>query len=214
MFVFGIVGMAVLCCLRAKQYRLTCSKAIVFTLLLSVVGLLGTKLLFIAENIEIVMSEGLSLAGQSFFGALFLIPPIVALYSRLFGLRAAQGVDLCAAPVIFILMCMRMGCLMSGCCGGIFIGTFQVPAQFLEALGDAIILTVLLETEKRNKFIGRLYPLLMVLYGSMRFFLEFVRDTEKNLLGFSQGQLYSVIAIVVGVAWLKMKGRKQHEIRK
>lgn len=208
MFVIGVVGMAVLCCVRAKMYRLSYPKAIIFSLLLAIFGLLGTKLLYILENWKETLEDGVTFGGQSFFGALFLLPFAVSLYGLILGLRPAESMDMCASPVIFILMCMRMGCMLNGCCGGISIGGFQVPTQLLEALADAAILTVLLVREKEKKHQGFLYPTLMVTYSSFRFVIEFVRDTEKDWLGLSHGQWFSLIALAVGSIWLSKRRHK------
>ena len=210
MFFIGLVGMAVICWKRTKFYRFSGSgatavvkgKSVIFTLLLAMFGLLGTKLLYIIENLQETLENGITLGGQSFFGALFLVPIAVSLYGRVLGLKPLEATDYCAPPVIFILMCMRLGCFMNGCCGGIMIGTFQVPVQLIEAIGDACIFSFLLYYEDVKKRKGILYPFLMGTYGILRFFLEFLRDTPKDLLFISRGQLFSILALLIAVIWI------------
>lgn len=202
MFVVGVVGMAVLCCLRAKRYRLSYLKAVLFSLMLALCGLLGTKLLYILENWSETIQTGITLGGQSFFGALFLVPFFVAIYGKIFKLHPMESTDFCAAPVIFILTCMRLGCAMSGCCAGICIGTFQWPAQLMEACADSALLVYILTKEVKAGAKGQLYPVLMLVYGSYRFFLEFIRDTVKDWLFLSHGQWFSIVAVAVGMLWL------------
>lgn len=194
--------------MRAKRYRLTLFKAVLFALLLAVSGLLGTKLLFVLENLDTVLKHGITLSGVSFYGALLLVPIMMLWIGRVFGLRFSESMDYCSAPVIFILICMRMGCMMNGCCAGIVINGFQIPAQLLEALGDSVIFTILWEREKKKTACGTLYPSLLIQYGIMRFFLEFIRDTDKFFTVFSQAQIYSVVAILIGYFWLSKKGRE------
>ena len=159
-------------------------------------------MLYILENLQDTLKNGISLGGQSFFGALFLVPILMALIGRAFRLSPSESTDYVAAPVIFILMCMRMGCMLNGCCGGILLGDFRVPTQMLEACFDAIIFVILWEFEKKGNKQGKIYPIMMVLYGIIRFFLEFVRDTSKDWLGLSHGQWFSIAAVVCGMIWL------------
>lgn len=210
MFCLGVLGMAVLCCIRAKRYRLSYAKAVCFSLLLAVCGLLGTKILYVLENWEYTMENGLTLGGTSFFGALFFVPLAVSAFGLLFRLGPKESMDFCAPPVIMILMFMRLGCLMNGCCGGILLGNFQVPTQMIEAIGDACIFVYLLYREATDKKHGLLYPFLMSSYGCMRFLIEFLRDTPKDWLYLSHGQWFSVIAIAVACFW--MFGEKRRNV--
>ena len=208
MFFVGLIGMIVICWRRANLYCCAPTtigkkiKAVVFVLLLAVFGLLGTKVLYVLENLQETIDNGITLGGQSFFGALFLVPVAMIGCGWLLGLRPLASTDFCAPPVIFILMCMRLGCFMTGCCGGIKVCNIEVPAQLIEAIGDACIFVFLLYREERGKHKGQLYPLLMLLYGSMRFLIEFVRDTPKDIFFFSRGQVYSVFAIIIAVVWI------------
>ena len=45
-----------------------------------------------------------------------------------------------------------------------------------------------------------LYPVFLGSYGVIRFAVEFLRDTEKNLAGLSAGQIWSLVAIVAAAA--------------
>ena len=211
MFAIGVAGMAIICSIRAKQYRLSRVNAIIFSLLLAVSGLLGTKILYVLENWQETLEEGLTLGGQSFFGALFLVPLAVSLYGQIFGLRPKQSMDLCAPAVIFILMCMRTGCMLNGCCGGICLYGVNVPTQFIEAIGDAGIFAYLLYKESAGKHYGLLYPWLMLLYGALRFCVEFFRATPKEWFFLSHGQWFSMVAFFAAALWLCKKGGLRYE---
>ena len=202
MFIIGIVGMAILCLRRAQRYRLTPAKAILFALLLAICGLLGTKVLFILENWEYTLENGITLGGTSFYGALFLIPLLTSVYGRLLGMRPAESIDFCAPAVMLMLMFMRLGCWMNGCCGGIVIAGFQVPTQIIEAMGDAVICLILLYFEEMDRKKSVLYPLMMISYGTLRFAVEFFRDTPKDLLFLSRGHWYSLLAALAGGIWI------------
>lgn len=208
MFFVGLAGMIVICWRRANHYCCASTdagkktKAVIYVLLLAFFGLLGTKVLYILENLQMTIENGLTLGGQSFFGALFLVPIAMIGCGRLLGMRPLASTDYCAPPVIFILLCMRLGCFMNGCCGGIELCNVIVPAQLIEAVGDACIFVFLLYCEAKEQRKGQLYPLLMMLYGLLRFFVEIVRDTPKDVLLFSRGQLYSIVTLAVALAWI------------
>jgi phosphatidylglycerol:prolipoprotein diacylglycerol transferase len=101
---------------------------------------------------------------------------------------------------------MRVNCFLSGCCGGweVCLGSFCFawPTQAIESIGDFAILLWLLKQEDTTAWSGTLYPKFMVAYSAMRFFLEFLRDTSKDWLFLSHGQVFSLLAIVVGGVWL------------
>lgn len=58
---------------------------------------------------------------------------------------------------------------------------------------------------------GRLYPFIMVYYGVFRFFLEFLRNTPKEWLGFSHGQWFAVASLAIGSYLLIRMGKKDRK---
>lgn len=115
--------------------------------------------------------------------------------------------DLCGPCVAIMIGCMRVGCFWGGCCGGwkMCIGDvrFNWPTQAMESVGDFAILFGLAQASEEEKYAGKLYPLFLVSYGIMRFFLEFLRDTAKDWLYLSHGQWFSLVAILIGLIWLR-----------
>ncbi|RMG71695.1 MAG: prolipoprotein diacylglyceryl transferase [Nitrospirae bacterium] len=78
------------------------------------------------------------------------------------------------------------------------------PSQLYEALGEGVILFVLLWTLKdRLKTTGTLTALFLILYGLIRFFLEFFREPDPQLgfvLSFlTMGQILCSAMIVAGI---------------
>lgn len=208
-FFIGLIGMAVISWKRADLYCHSTPKAsakkiksLVFILLVAVFGLLGAKLLYVLANWQETLEKGIFSGGKTFMGALFFLPPAMLLVGRLLGMRTSEATDYCAPPVVFILMCIRLGCFMNGCCSGILIGDITVPVQLIEAFGDASIFVFLLYLEGREKGKGALYPIMLFLYGFVRFFAEFLRDTPKDILFFSQGQVYSAFSILIAIVWI------------
>ena len=213
MLVVGAVGMGVCLCKRRHLFRVSVVQSIVFTVLLTVTGVAGAKLLFILENIKETLESGISLGGVSFFGSVFLIPILMPLVGKLFGLTGKQTMDICGPCVAIMIGCLRVGCYLQGCCGGweACLGDmcFVWPTQAIDSIADFAILIWLLQTESEGRGEGKLYPMFMVSYSAMRFFLEFLRDTPKDWLMMSHGQWFSLVAILIGFVWLKSehKGR-------
>lgn len=206
MFTVGVCSMGALMLRRRETYSLTRVQALLFTLLLTVCGLAGTKLLYILENWRETVENGLTLGGQSFFGAVFLIPVLMALLGRLFSLPPGRSLDACAPCVASMIGFMRMGCFFNGCCGGweAAVGSvhFHWPTQAVESLGDFCLLGLLLHMEEQERHPGRRYALFLLGYGVLRFFVEFLRDTEKDWLALGHGQWFALAGCLIGAALL------------
>ena len=61
---------------------------------------------------------------------------------------------------------------------------------------------------------GRLYFFIMVYYGVFRFFLEFLRNTPKDWIGFSHGQWFAIISVCVGGYMLYYLGKRDKKLAK
>ena len=193
----GALSMNMLTFWRRELYGFSVFRAILFPLLLLICGVSGTKLLFYIE------SGFTSFDGMSFFGAVYLVMLVMPVIGLVFRLKPMQTLDACAPCVASIIGFMRFGCLCAGCCGGVMctIGafSFQWPAQLLEGFGDIMILAFLLHLEQKKDKQGILYPVFLLSYGIMRFFVEFIRITPKNILGLSEGQWLSILATLIGM---------------
>lgn len=206
--VIGTLGMFICVAFRRRVYGLSILHCAVFTLLLTAAGVAGAVLLYAIEN-------GFSAwNGVSFFGSVFLIPVVMPIIGLLFRQRPGQTMDICAPCVAIMIACLRISCFLTGCCGGWTMCIeglcFAWPTQMLDSIGDLMIMVWLLQREEKNKAFGTLYPLFMVLYSTMRFFLEFLRDTPKDWLLLSHGQWFSALAVLIGVLWLGRKKASGH----
>jgi hypothetical protein len=102
---------------------------------------------------------------------------------------------------------------LAGCCLGIpysgpgaiddFAGLALFPAPILEMVFFAILALLLLRLETKRVLHGRLFSLLLIVYGVFRFASEPLRDTPKALpLGGSVYQAWALALVAVGVAGL------------
>lgn len=130
----------------------------------------------------------------------------------------AEAAALPAAALIFV---GRWGCFLNGCCYGFVTGhpfgmhfpfdppgLFRHPSQLYESLGAGLILFVLFlaervwpPLERRARDGALLWPLFMILYGGMRFLLDFLREGDR-IMGLRTGQLVGGAAVVIGLVWL------------
>ena len=94
-FTLGTILMLVLNLIRRRQYGLKGWQAFAFTALLAAVGMAGVRLLAILEHLDSLL-DGYIAGGMSFFGSVFLVPLLMPLFGKLFGLRRGQTMDLCA----------------------------------------------------------------------------------------------------------------------
>ena len=202
----GAVAMLVLMIHRRMYFGLSVTKTVVFTFMLTICGLVGTKILYILEHFEEVQAIGVTIGGLSFYGAVFLVPILMPLGCRWLSLDRVQSNDASSLCGLIMLGSMRFGCFLQNCCGGIttMIGNvyFRWPTQAIESVGDFILLAFLLRKERQQKCVGKLYPLFMVYYSILRFFVEFLRDTPKDLWNLSRGQWYALVSILIGSVWL------------
>jgi phosphatidylglycerol:prolipoprotein diacylglycerol transferase len=173
------------------------------------VGVLGAKILFILENIKETLENGISLGGVSFFGSVFFIPMIMPLVGRMFKLKFGETLDICGPCVAIMIGCLRIGCLMQGCCGGWVMHlesfSFVWPTQLMEFVGDIAILIWLMRFEMLKQMKNLLYPLFMISYSVLRFFIEFLRVKSDLWLGLGHGQWFAILAIVLSVVWIFIK---------
>lgn len=189
---------------RRKRYSLNFLQSISFTVLLTLVGVAGAMLLYYLECGEF--------GGVSFYGSVFLIPLLMPLVGKLFRLKCGQTMDLCGPCVAIMIGCMRVNCVLNGCCGGweVCLGSvcFSWPTQAMDSIADFTIMLWLLELERENRGKGALYPRFMLAYSVMRFLLEFLRETPKDWLYLSHGQWFALAAIVAGAVWIAAENRR------
>ncbi len=208
----GSIGMFIYLLQRRFRFTLSFFQCTLFVLLLTIIGFAGAKLLFILENLGDTFKNGISLGGVSFFGSVFLIPLLMPGVGRLFRLNHNQTMDICGPCVTIMIGCMRIGCFLQGCCGGweTCVGSFYFawPTQAIESVIDFIILGILINREENKKFHGILYPMFMVFYSIVRFFIEFLRETPKDWFYLSHGQWFSLISLIIGIMWIMRRRQK------
>lgn len=203
--IVGLAGMCILCRLRKDEYKITGFQSILTGVLLGIFGFIGAKILYTLENLSYVLQNGPGLGGVSFFGTVFFMPIVIPIMGLAMKTDPRRYLDYCTPAGVLMLACIRCGCFMRGCCGGItvWVGANPVifPTQLMECTLDLILLFLILRLDRSRKFVNGLYAVFMGAYGIIRFALEFLRDTPKSHLGMSNGQWFSILALALSAVY-------------
>lgn len=147
--------------------------------------------------------------GKSILGALFGGYAGVEVTKRWVGFQAVTG-DRFAPLVAIGVIVGRIGCWWHGCCLGQAVGpgwftmrdahgVERLPAVPLEILINAVMLAVLVLLRRRNRCTGQHFHLYLIVYGSFRFFHEFLRDTPRIAGPFSGYHFLALGLLVFGL---------------
>lgn len=203
-FVLGGVMVTYLITIRRNRYGISLGKSILVSGVTVLVGYTGAKLMYVLENFAKIREEGFTLTfgGLSLFGAVFLIPMVFLILSPFLGQTWGTIMDLCAPAGAVMFACMRIGCFIKGCCHSPVVWWKDrpviFPVQLLESSLDLFLLSLLLTMEALEKNEKRRYAVFLIGYGSLRFVLEFLRETPKEYLFFSKGQCWAMVSVVIG----------------
>ena len=195
-------------------------------------SLVGSKLLMLftepeyRANPKLLFSLDFLRSGGVFYGGL-----IGALLTGFFLMRRWKlpwwkTADACAPGIALGNFFGRQGCFSAGCCWGkpttlpwgvqfteagheitgVPIGVHLHPTQLYESFTMLIVFFFLLWLHKKKKFSGQVILAYAVIYATVRFLIEFVRDDPRGdvlglttLTGLSTSQL---IGLVVGIGAL------------
>lgn len=189
-------------------------------------GLLGARLLYVAQNLPFYAEHpgdllnfrqgGISIQGGVVAGFAACAP-----FFRFRGIPFANGFDLYAAPALLGMAIGRVGCFLHGCCYGRparvpWAVTFppevlppvpRHPVQLYELGLDLALMAAVLVWLPRVRFAGQAFWLMVGGYGGIRFCTELFR--EGSLTGpLTPAQWLSLLFVAVGLAgWTGRLGR-------
>ena len=195
-------------------------------------SLIGSKLLMLftepeyRANPKLLFSLYFLRSGGVFYGGL-----IGALLAGFFLMRRWKlpwwkTADACAPGIALGNFFGRQGCFSAGCCWGkpttlpwgvqfteagheitgVPTGVHLHPTQLYESFAMLIVFFFLLWLHKKKKFSGQVILAYAVIYATIRFLIEFVRDDPRgDVLGLTTATGLStsqLIGLVVGIAAL------------
>lgn len=195
-------------------------------------SLVGSKLLMFFTEPEYrehplqLFSLDFLRSGGVFYGGLLGAVLTGYFLMRRWNLPWWKTADACAPGIALGLTLGRQGCFSAGCCWGkptnlpwgvrftelghevtgVPLGAKLHPTQLYESFAMLIVFFFLLWLHKRKKFNGQVILAYAMIYATVRFLIEFVRDDPRGdlfglttLTGLSTSQM---IGLVVGVAAL------------
>src|SRR4051794_26120595 len=215
---------------RAKARGLDQTRVLDLGIYIIISALVGAKLLLLITDFRTFTDnprELLTLArsGGVFYGGLILAVIVALLYIRRIGLPLWTTCDVFAPGIALGHVIGRFGCFFAGCCYGkpttlpwgiTFTDPYAAsnvgtplniplhPTQLYEAGAEALILILLLATERKGKrYPGRTFWLYMLLYAISRYIIEMFRDDPRGTVGmFSTSQFISMVLAPLAVIML------------
>lgn len=228
-----MIGIGVLCCIvmgmkRAKKYGLSEDAVIDIAIFGLIAGFLGAKLLYVIVEWKSFFADPLSLLGSEGFvvyGGIIAGVLAAIIYCKHKKLLFLEYFDLCAPSIALAQGFGRIGCFLAGCCYGketdlaigvVFpesslapAGVKVLPTQLFSSAGNFCIMCVLLWHYKHRKKVGDTGFLYMLLYGIGRFFIEFLRNDDRGVVGvLSTSQFISLFIVAAAIMLFCWKGRR------
>ena len=195
-------------------------------------GILGAKFLFLIENVPIsdLLSHPkhylLLRGGLTFYGGLFLALFASFVITKKHKESFWKVLDATAPALVIAYAIGRVGCLLVGDDYGIASTlpwampfpkgsppTLEAvhPTQIYETIVMSLVFLVLWKIRKKERPVGWLAGIYLVLAGLERFFVEFIRTTtESPISGLSVAQVMALALILIG-AFKYMSVRKRSE---
>ncbi len=179
---------------------------------------------YMLHPIEIVWpfntaGQFIGIRGLSYHGGLFGVILSVLIFSKIYKIPIKDYI-LSLAPVIpFGYFFGRIGNFLNlelyGRITTLPIGMeftaneLRHPSQLYEACGEGLLIFIILWTIRNHpKIRNFLGPIYFVLYGSIRFIIEFFREPDEQigllLLQLSMGQWLCLLMISIGIIWISM----------
>jgi phosphatidylglycerol---prolipoprotein diacylglyceryl transferase len=203
-------------------------------------GIAGAKLMMILVDLpeylrdpRMLFSLSTLQAAGIFYGGLLMALIVAWFYMRHKHLPMLTTADVLAPGIALGHSIGRLGCFAAGCCWGsqcsrpwavtftrpeahdlvgVPLGVPLHPTQLYEAIAEAIIFLILYRRITRPHKPGAIIGLYLVLYSTVRFFDDFLRDPQQpNPFGgpFNNAQWISLGLIAVVIAIWFVRGRAE-----
>jgi phosphatidylglycerol:prolipoprotein diacylglycerol transferase len=160
-----------------------------------------------------IWDVGMVSVGGFIFGAAALI-----LTARHYGLNALRMLDNASPSIALGLFFARIGCFLAGCCYGIVTSLpwgimrgakIVHPTQIYSSFYNLTIFVILYLFATRKHKPGEVFGLWLILYGTCRFAIEFIRINPPIILGLSNQQVFSLLMVVGGLFLFRDRFKKK-----
>lgn len=215
-FFGGFVGLTIYNLTVCKHYKISRLKALAFTVM---VYLMSLGWMFVLYWIFTGTWGGNNIVRIFVWVPVFAFPA-----AKILKIDWTNGVEFISPCLCINHGIAHLGCIFAGCCNsfqwehGVFnpqlsidgnvVKTFPIqPIEALIAIGIAVFIAIR-EKRKGYKTDGLSFPLMLMLFGYSRFFLEFARDNSKLFYNISELALHALLAGIVGTVWFIIRKRK------
>ncbi len=191
-----------------------------------IVGIMGSRLLFIIEYTpeKLTFSDFFAFeqGGLTFYGSVISSFIFDLLYLKARRIPFWQAMDCVGFGIPAGIALARLGCFFNGCCYGIACSYpwglhfehagpgLQHPTQLYESFAAVAILVLMQYLRKFRRNHGEIFLACMALYGFFRFFIEFLRaENPEIVFGLKLSQLIGIGVIVASAAAWKIIDRSR-----
>ncbi len=155
----------------------------------------------------------------SLFGTIFLAPIFFLIHAIIKKIPFKTIFDVMLIPMVIGLFCSRCNCLRAGCCIGILTsGGNRVPTKGIEIGYYLIYIAISFVWLRSNKSNGLIYPTFLLSYGTLRFIIEWFRESDSTTI-LHMGHIWSIVSMVIGIGSLltivllsKKQANKKYEM--
>lgn len=204
----GFIVMFIFNSCYGKKYHLPVGKALCFSIICYAV-------IFGWSYILAYIANGFSWGHHNAIRVYVWMPLVLALFGKIFKIEWKTACDYIAPSTCLVYAIARLGCVFAGCCYGIpcsfgmynvYIGYKCFPVQLCQSLCSFAVFAIILLLAKRKEYLvdGTLYPIMLVLYGTARFFLDFLQDNKKLFSHISELAIWGLLCVIMGLVWLSI----------
>ena len=217
LMMIGLFFAIVLAVLRRGLLDVNFGVAALIAILFFLQAYLGAKILYGLEQVLSDMSwSSFDLKGHSLYGTVLMTFIFIPVLAKILKKETKAMFDYVAPLWLTLLIFVRIGCFVIGCCGAdkCWIGEVQLilPVQLFEVVCSLIIFQIIFAIESKssnwcNRYIrtGDSFYITIGLYGICEFCMGFARTTDVVVLGVTYGQIYSIICILIAISYIDNK---------
>jgi phosphatidylglycerol:prolipoprotein diacylglycerol transferase len=186
-------------------------------------GIVGARAFYVLTNLKDYIANPLDIfkvwqGGLVYYGGFITIVILSIIYCNVKNIQVLSLGDFFSPAIALGHAIGRIGCFFAGCCYGkrtnmpwgvVFkdkqslavLGECLHPTQIYESLGNFFIFLILLFYMKKERKVGNIFAIYLMLYAILRFVVEYFRGDDRGMyyFGLSISQNISIILFVVGV---------------
>lgn len=187
------------CCKFKKRLKFHWVELFLLPLVHLILGYLSAQFMALVE-VGFAVKKAATLR---LFGAVFLMPVMYYVWAKLTKRDSALTLDFASVCVILGLMGGRLNCFLTGCCAGRLMGNIRMPLREMEMVFYVLFIAFYAIRIVKGKTHGQVYPLYMILYGILRFAMEFFREEYTTNVGVLHlAHVWAIVSVVAGSIWL------------